>query len=149
MVHTSRTWPNSPKACKDNPRQPWIGDSSWDGRTGTNTSDQETKHDQGTKSGGTRWTNTDLAQRIIGRVPAQISILSKTETQTRAQRFKQHERRVIADKGGTGEGGDGVGRGKTRQDNQYRKKGDGEATRGETTDPTYSLADMIIGVLSY
>jgi len=53
------------------------------------------------------------------------------------------------DQGGTGKGGGEWDRGETRQDNQYRKKGDGEATRGETTDPTYSLADMIIGVLSY
>ena len=54
------------------------------------------------------------------------------------------------DQGGDGERRGGVGQGgKTRQGNQYRKKGDGEATRGGTTDPTYSLADMIIGVLSY
>ena len=35
------------------------------------------------------------------------------------------------------------------QGNQYRKEGDGVAMREEKTDPTYSLADMIIGVLSY
>ena len=38
---------------------------------------------------------------------------------------------------------------KTRQGNQYRKEGDRVAMRGETTDPTYNFADMIIGVLSY
>jgi hypothetical protein len=38
---------------------------------------------------------------------------------------------------------------KTRQGNQYRKEGDGVAMRGETTDPTYNFADMIIGVFSY
>jgi len=92
------------------PKKRRIGDNIRDGRTGANTSDQETKHDQDTKSGRTRWTNTDNAKRFIGGVPAQISILSKTETQTGAQRFKQHERRVIVDKGGIGKGGrSGIG----------------------------------------
>jgi hypothetical protein len=46
---------------------------------------------------------------LIGSVPAQISISSKTETQTRVQRFKQHEKRVIMGKGGIGKGEVGEG----------------------------------------
>jgi len=113
-IHTSRTWPNSEKVCKDDPETTMDRRHHSDGRTGANTSDQETKHDQDTKSGGTRWTNTDTAQPFIGRVPAQISILSKTETQIGAQRFKQHEAREIMDMGGTGKGGDGVGQGENK-----------------------------------
>jgi len=54
----------------------------------------------------------------------------------------------MADEGGKGE--EGVGWEEwTRESNQYRKVGDREAMSKETTDPTYSFADMTIGVLSY
>jgi hypothetical protein len=54
------------------------------------------------------------------------------------------------EKGGTGKGGDEMGgRGGARQDNQYQGRGDREAMREEATDPTYNLADMVIGDLSY
>ena len=117
------------------PRWQRIGDNIRGGRNGANTSDQETKRDQGTKSRETCWADTDGLQGVIGRVPAQIPILFKAEAQTGTHRFKRNERRGIAC----------GGRGRARQDNQHRREG-GDS---DETDPTYNFADMIIGVLSY
>jgi len=43
------------------------------------------------------------------------------------------------------------GKEEARQGNQYRRadSGDRAVMKGKTTDPTYSLADMIVEVLSY
>ena len=56
-------------------RQRRIEDNIRDGRTVADMSDQKTKHDQEAELGGTRWTDTDIPQGIIGSVPTQISVV--------------------------------------------------------------------------